>query len=197
MSAPLPGIVLAAGASVRMGRPKALLPMTPGGTILGRVLGTLADAGVAPLVVVARDALLMDDAWQDPRAGQVRVGINPQPERGQLSSLVCGIEAIDPAAAAVLMTPVDIPLVRTTTVESIVRAWARDRAVLVRPLHAGRHGHPVIFGRPLLDALVLADLAEGAKPVVRSFAREGITVPVDDPGVLIDLDTPEEYARHL
>ena len=94
------------------------------------------------------------------------------------------------------MTLVDIPLVRTATVTALLRAWERDRAVLVRPLHEGRHGHPVIFGRTLLDALVHADLAHGAKPVVRSFARHAVNVPVDDPGVLIDFDTPEEYARH-
>jgi molybdenum cofactor cytidylyltransferase len=192
----LPGIVLAAGASVRMGRPKALLPMTPGGTVLGRVLGTLADAGVAPLVVVVREAFPIENAWNDPRAGDVRIAINPDPERGQLSSLICGIEALEPGAPVALMTLVDIPLVRTTTVADLVRAWERDRAVLVRPLHAGRHGHPVIFGRPLLDALARADLSHGAKPVVRSFARDAVNVPVDDPGVLIDLDTPEEYARH-
>jgi CTP:molybdopterin cytidylyltransferase MocA len=179
-----------------MGRPKAFLAMTPGGTILGRVLGTLADAGVEPLVVVARELFTPGDAWNDPRANRVRVVVNPDPDRGQLSSLVCGIQAIDPAAPGALMTLVDIPLVRTATVTSLVRAWERDHAVLVRPRHEGRHGHPVIFARALLDALVHADLAQGAKPVVRSFARDAVNVPVDDPGVLIDFDTPEEYARH-
>jgi CTP:molybdopterin cytidylyltransferase MocA len=179
-----------------MGRPKAFLPMTPGGTILGRVLGTLADAGVEPLVVVARELFTAGDAWNDPRADLVRVVVNPDPDRGQLSSLVCGIQEIDPAAPGALMTLVDIPLVRTATVTSLVRAWERDLAVLVRPRHEGRHGHPVIFARALLDALVHADLAQGAKPVVRSFARDAVNVPVDDPGVLIDFDTPEEYARH-
>ncbi len=93
----IPGIVLAAGASVRMGRPKAFLAMTPGGTILGRVLGTLADAGVEPLVVVAREPFTPREAWNDPRADEVRVVVNPDPDRGQLSSLVCGIQAVDPA----------------------------------------------------------------------------------------------------
>jgi len=194
--ASIPGIVLAAGASVRMGRPKALLAMTPGGTILGRVLGTLADAGIEPLLVVAREPFTPREAWNDPRADEVRVVVNPDPDRGQLSSLVCGIQAVDPAEPGALMTLVDIPLVRTATVTALLRAWERDRAVLVRPLHEGRHGHPVIFGRALLDALVHADLAHGAKPVVRSFARHAVNVPVDDPGVLIDFDTPEEYARH-
>jgi molybdenum cofactor cytidylyltransferase len=192
----LPGIVLAAGASTRMGRPKPFLPMTPGGTILGRVLGTLADAGIAPLVVVAREPFEPAAAWDDSRADGVRVTVNPDPDRGQLSSLLCGIEAIDPAVPAVLMTLVDIPLVRTATVSALLRAWERDRAPLVRPLHDGRHGHPVIFGRALVDALVHADVSHGAKPVVRSFAHEALNVPVDDPGVLIDFDTPEEYARN-
>jgi molybdenum cofactor cytidylyltransferase len=194
--ASIPGIILAAGASVRMGRPKAFLAMTPGGTVLGRVLGTLADAGIAPLLVVARARFTLREAWNDPRADDVRVVLNPDPDRGQLSSLVCGIQAVDPAAPGALMTLVDIPLVRTTTVTSLLRAWERDCAVLVRPRHDGRHGHPVIFGRALLDALARADLTQGAKPVVRSFARDAVNVPVDDPGVLIDFDTPEEYARH-
>jgi molybdenum cofactor cytidylyltransferase len=195
MSVSIPGIVLAAGASTRMGRPKAFLPMTPGGTMLGRVVGTLADAGIAPLVVVARDPLAVQDAWSDPRAVDVRLVVNPQPDRGQLSSLVCGIEAIDPSVPAVMMTLVDVPLVRLTTVAALLRAWERDRAVLVRPLYDGRHGHPVIFGRRLLDALAQGDLVHGAKPIVRSFSRDAVNVPVGDPGVLIDLDTPEEYAR--
>ncbi len=99
-----------------MGRPKAFLAMTPGGTILGRVLGTLADAGVEPLVVVAREPFTPREAWNDPRADDVRVVVNPDPDRGQLSSLVCGIQAVDSAEPAALMTLVDIPLVRTATV---------------------------------------------------------------------------------
>ena len=196
MTTKVPGIVLAAGASVRMGRPKAFLPLVPGGTVLGRVLGLLADAGVSPLIVVAREAFAVASAWEDPRAADVRVIVNPDPDRGQLSSLVCGIDALAAEAPAALMTLVDIPLVQPSTVAALLAAWFRDPAPLVRPIHEGRHGHPVIFGRALLDALKRADPAEGAKPTVRSFAWDAVSVPVDDPGVLIDLDTPDEYERH-
>jgi molybdenum cofactor cytidylyltransferase len=197
MTSPLAGIVLAAGASTRMGRPKAFLPMTPGGSVLGRVLGTLTDAGIAPLVVVARSLFVPSEWWTDPRADErVRVVVNEAPERGQLSSLLCGIAALPEDAPAALMTLVDIPLVQTSTVRALIGAWQTDPAVLVRPVHEGRHGHPVIFGRALLRALANADPAHGAKPVVRSFAHEGLDVPVEDPGILIDLDTPDEYARH-
>jgi molybdenum cofactor cytidylyltransferase len=180
-----------------MGRPKPFLPMEPGGTVLGRVLGTLADAGLDPIVVVARERFAPSGAWRDLRADRVRVAVNPDPDRGQLSSLLCGLDQLEPGVPAVLMTLVDVPLVTVATVRGLVTAWQREHAVLVRPVHAGRHGHPVIFGRALLDALRLADLAEGARPVVRDFADQGLDVPVDDPGVLVDLDTPDDYARHI
>lgn len=196
MTEPIAGIVLAAGASSRMGRPKAFLPMAPGGTMLGRVLGTLADAGIDPLIVVARTRFDPASAWSDSRAAGVRVVVNPDPERGQLSSFVCGIDALDPAAPCALMTLVDVPLVRPASVAALVRAWRGAQVMLVRPVHGGRHGHPVIFGRRLLDALRRADCSEGAKPIVRAFASQGLEVPVDDPGVLVDLDTPDEYASH-
>jgi molybdenum cofactor cytidylyltransferase len=180
-----------------MGRPKTFLPMEPGGTMLGRVLGTLADAGLDPLIVVAREVFTPLSAWPDPRADRVQVVVNSDPERGQLSSLVCGFDALDPLAPAVMMTLADVPLVRVTTVSALILVWECDRPVLVRPVHAGRHGHPVIFGRPLIDALKSGDLAEGARPVVRDFADQGLDVPVDDPGVLVDLDTPDDYARYI
>ena len=191
----IPGIVLAAGASRRMGRPKALLPAEPGGTMLGRVLHTLAGAGLDPLIVVSRETLTVADAWRDSRAGGVRVVINPEPDRGQLSSLACALQALGPVPPAALVTLVDIPLVRSETVRQLLSAWRSSGAPLVRPLVDGRHGHPVIFGATLLDRLRTADPALGARPVVRAFAARAVDVAVDDAGVLQDIDTPDEYRR--
>jgi molybdenum cofactor cytidylyltransferase len=190
----IPGLVLAAGASSRMGRPKALLPLAPEGTFLGRVLATLAGAGVDPLVVIAREALDVRAAWPDPRAGAVRVVVNPSPDRGQLSSLLCGLDALD-APPAVLVTLVDVPLASRRTVSAVIDAWQRSGAPLVRPTTGGRHGHPVIFSGPLLAALRSADPVAGAKPVVRAFEASQVNVPVDDPGILEDIDTPADYER--
>jgi molybdenum cofactor cytidylyltransferase len=192
----LPGVVLAAGASSRMGQSKALLPAEPGGTLLGRVLGTLATAGVAPLVVVARAEIDLPSAWRDPRAASARLVVNPNPNRGQLSSLLCGLDALDdPLTAAVVVTLVDVALVTPESVARLLDAWERSGAVLVRPTFQGRHGHPVIFGAPVLAALRAADIASGAKPVVRAFEPAGLDVPMDDPAVLEDIDTPEDYVR--
>jgi molybdenum cofactor cytidylyltransferase len=188
----LPAIVLAAGASSRMGRPKALLPLDTAGTTFARAVCTaLAAGGAAPIVLVTRAALREPLVHDVP---DVTLVVNPDPDRGQLSSLLAGLAALE-RPAAVLMTLVDVPLVRPSTVRALVDAWQATDAPLVRPVHAGRHGHPVVFGAALLDALRRADPAAGAKPVVRAFGHASIDVAVDDPGVVEDVDTPEAYAR--
>ena len=178
-----------------MGQPKALLPIQPGRTFLGRVLATMRAAAIDPLVVGSRSHLDIAAAWEDARSGDVLQAINADPSRGQLSSILCGLDAIPGEWPAVLMALVDVPLPRADTVRLLVEAWQRTRAPLVRPVHADRHGHPVIFGATLLASLRTADLFEGAKPVVRAFADRAVDVVVEDPGVLLDVDTPDDYRR--
>ena len=192
MSAAIPGLVLAAGASRRMGRPKALLPLGSSGLTFVRIIcDTLRAAGVAPVMVVTRAELADSLAAVVPG---IELVVNREPDRGQLSSLLAGLETLG-APEAALVTLVDLPLVHASTVASLLATWHRTRAPLVRPLWAGRHGHPVIFGAPLLDALRKADLATGAKPVVHRFLSDAVSVAVDDPGTVDDIDTPEAYDR--
>src|SRR5262245_42614123 len=166
-----------------MGQPKALLPIQPGGTFLGRILGTVSDAAFDPLIVVARGQFDVAAAWDDARATNVIVVINPEPDRGQLSSLVCGLDARAAPPPGILMTLVDVPLPRADTVRALVEAWHHSHAPFVRPVHQGQHGHPVILGAEVLARLRATDPGEGAKPVIRAFEDRGVTVAVDDPGV--------------
>lgn len=192
MSAPIPGLVLASGASRRMGRPKALLPLGDPGRPFARVIcDTLTASGVSPLVLVTRAELRDQLAAVLPGVALV---VNPDPDRGQLSSLLAGLEALG-APDAALVTLVDLPLFRPSTVTSLLTAWHQTHAPLVRPLHQGRHGHPAIFGAPLLEALRAADVQLGAKPVVHRFLSEAVSVSVDDCGTVDDIDTPEAYDR--
>jgi molybdenum cofactor cytidylyltransferase len=201
------GIVLAAGASTRMGRAKAALPLgTTGETVVSRVVKTVLEGGVPSVTVVAGahiDAVLAAMPVREPRA---RVIEHHGWEQGQLSSLLAGLAAIDtPLLEAALVTLVDVPLVRPSTVEAVIEAWRRTRAPIVRPIdpstlrRAGgpRHGHPVIFDRSIFDDLRAADLAIGAKAVFETYRDRIVNVEVKDPGAFEDIDTPEDYERVL
>jgi molybdenum cofactor cytidylyltransferase len=187
-----PAIVLAAGASTRMGRPKALLD-AGGSTFVHRILTTLRDGGVSESIVVVRSGDVMI-AREVAAAGRARAIENPQPERGQLSSLIVGLDAADKEGIeAVLVTLVDVPLITSATVAMLLAHAARSSAPIVRAVDGGRHGHPVIFKRAVFDALRHADPAQGAKAVLRAHAVDD--VETGDPAVAIDVDTPDDYRR--
>ena len=191
-------IVLAAGASSRMGRPKAALPLGRGHTVLSMGLGALLAAGVPRVVVVAGahpDAVRAAIGARDRR---VAVIDHPAWSDGQLSTLLRGLEAIDhPGLEAVLVTLVDVPLVSPDTVRALMRAWRATGAPIVRPAQGDRHGHPVLFDRRLFDELRAADPRFGAKPVVHAHANELLNVPVTDDGAFVDLDVLEDYERAM
>ena len=191
------GIILAAGASTRMGQAKAALPLgKTGETVVSRVVKTVLEGGIPSLVVVAGahiDAVL---AAMPVRESRARVLEHHGWEQGQLSSLLAGLTAIEnPLLEAALVTLVDVPLVRPSTVAAVIEAWRRDRAPIVRPVNGDRHGHPVIFDRSVFDALRSADPAIGAKAVFAKYRSQILDVEVEDPGAFEDIDTPEDYEK--
>ena len=194
----IPGVVLAAGAATRIGQPKALLPTGVGReTFLGRIVTTLHDAGLDDVVVVVAPGGGADEVRQLLATLPVlaRVVENPHPERGQLSSLLTALAAVDhPGVRALLVTLVDVPFVTADTVRALVAAYRRSHAPVVRPSRHGQHGHPVIFDRAVFDALRHADPATGAKGVVRAQGTAVLDVAVEDKGAFLDIDTPEDYA---
>ena len=192
-------IVLAAGASSRMGQAKAALPLgTTGDTVLSRVVTTLLAAGLPSVAVVAGahiDAVRAAMPRSEPRA---RVVEHPGWAQGQLSSLLAGLAAVDdPQLEAILVTLADVPLVRPESVAAIVHAWRQTRAPIVRPVDGERHGHPVVFDRAVFDDLRRADPAVGAKAVFAAHASRRLDVPIKDEGAFVDIDTPEDYRNLL
>jgi molybdenum cofactor cytidylyltransferase len=190
----LVAILLAAGESSRMGSPKALLRDREGDPFVARVARTFLEAGIGHLIIVTgrhHDAV----ATALPQLeGLVRIVRNDAPERGQLSSLWVGLDAVQPLDPdAVLMTLVDVPFVTADTVRAVVDAWRRTGAPIVRPAIGDRHGHPVLFDRAVLPELRRAPLDEGAKAVVHAHARELVNVAVEDEGAVTDIDTRVDY----
>jgi molybdenum cofactor cytidylyltransferase len=194
----IPAIVLAAGRSSRMGRAKATLPVGGGDTFLTRIVRTFREADVDDVIVVVGHEA---DAIARAFAGSglpARFVINAQYDRGQLSSLVAGVNAIDrPGVVAALVTLVDVPLVSAATVRAVVEHYRASHAPVVRPTSGTRHGHPLLIDRTLFEALRRADPERGAKPVVRAHASAAGDLAIADEGAFTDIDTAEEYERWI
>ncbi len=195
----IPAVVLAAGASTRMGRPKALLPISRDGeTFLARILRTLTDAGADDVVVVvgAHADAVNEAIGRLPILA--RTVENRAYARGQLSSLIAALDVADrPGVNALMVMPVDMPLVSVATVRLVVSAYRRTSPLVTRPVQGARHGHPVIFDRRLFAELRAADSSRGARAVIAAHLDGVLDVPVDDAGAFQDIDTPEDYAHHI
>ena len=197
MSIIIPGIVLAAGRSRRMGRAKALLPAGPTGeTFLSRIVRGLREGGVDDvLVVVADGGTSLSDALASEQPPP-RLVVNTNPELGQLSSLQVGLRAVNhPGIGGIVVTLVDVPLVSAETVRALLDAHRLTRAPVVRPVRRGRHGHPVIFDRSVFEELRHAKGNSGAKDIVHSHLEESVDVAVEEDGPFLDIDTPADYER--
>jgi CTP:molybdopterin cytidylyltransferase MocA len=182
-------IVLAAGFSTRMGRPKALLDWH-GTPFLAHICRTLADAGIARIVAVTGAA--HDAACRLHTPASVVWTVNPRPEDGMLSSLRCGLQALDTADAHVMLCLVDHPGVQAATYRALVAQAAADRIVI--PIYQGRRGHPTLFGARFVEELRNGDCLDGARSVVHAHPDALRQIAVDDPCVLTDIDTPADYA---
>ncbi|HEX6164316.1 MAG TPA: nucleotidyltransferase family protein [Vicinamibacterales bacterium] len=192
-------IVLAAGASTRMGQAKAALPIgQTGETVVARVVRTLLAGGVPNVSVVAGAHIDAVRAAMPSHEARARVIEHPGWQQGQLSSLLAGLDAIDdPLLEAALVTLVDVPLVKSSTVAEVIAAWRRTRAPIVRPANGSRHGHPVMFDRSIFGDLRSADPNIGAKAVFAIHRDRILNVEVDDPGAFEDIDTPDDYGKVL
>ena len=191
----LAGVVLAAGASERMGRPKALLDFR-GQPFAVRILEALEALEVKPRVVVL-----------GPDAPRVRPALathdcviveQPNVAAGQIGSLRAALAALEPVRpSAILAWPVDLPHVRLATVERLFEAYRRSSPPAVVPSFAERRGHPVIWDRALFDELATSAAAtrHGASAVLLAHETDLVAVGVDDPAVIDDLNTPQDYER--
>jgi molybdenum cofactor cytidylyltransferase len=188
------GIILSGGASRRMGTPKALLRIE-NETFLDRMIRLFSEVCDPVIVVLGHNPEPIRSGIQ--RASQVTFVVNPDPERGMLSSLQCGLEALPADADAVMFTPVDHPCVQGSTLEKLAVRSQAGNAPLVIPTHGGRHGHPVCITRPLIAELLALPASAQARDVIHRHLSEACLLEVDDSAITTDIDDPAAYAELL
>jgi molybdenum cofactor cytidylyltransferase len=189
-------VVLSAGLSTRMaGQPKGLLRFDERDTFVTRIIRTFNEAGVSDVVVVVGHAAEHVVAAVAASGLQARCVMNADYREGQFSSLLRGLDAVDrPGVDALLLSLVDAPMFAPSTVRAVMARFTETGVPVVRAVSGEEHGHPVLIGRALFDAIRRSDPSVGAKPVVRGHASVLGDVHVDDPGAFVDIDTPEEFA---
>ena len=189
------GILLAAGESRRMGSAKALLSYQ-GQTFIARICNAFLTAGVDELIVVlgARAEQLREAL---PVHAKLRTVVNPRYQLGQLSSLMVGIGALSSESEAAVVNLVDHPMIATATIHALLSSFRADPVPILIASYQGKRGHPVLFSSHVYGEILAAPLDQGAKVVVRKDPTRVREIPLDDPGILADIDTPEDYARYV
>lgn len=194
MDPTLPAIVAASGLSTRMGTSKALLEVQ-GQTFLARVMSALREGGGGPILVVVRD--MGGPEAKEAEAGGGTPIHNPDPSPGPISSLQAGLRALPPETAGTLFCPVDHPLFQAGTVRALIRAFQEQRAPVIAPAFQKRRGHPVVFSREIFRELLEPGLPRGARTVTSRYLDRRVLVEVADPGILADINTPDEFQAHF
>ncbi len=195
------GLILAAGESSRMGRDKALLPWPPPGvnapsadTFLSAAIRLFTPYVDIVLVVAGRNVQQLAPIVYANGASLV---VNPEPERGQFSSLQTGLqEVLSRGRDAAMITLVDRPPVREVTLQTLQEAFTR--AVrrykwAVVPEYQGKHGHPILAARELIEAFLKAPDTANARDIEHANQAQIEYLPLDDPWIAANVDTPEQY----
>jgi molybdenum cofactor cytidylyltransferase len=188
-------IILAAGESKRMGRPKMLLPWG-NTTVLGHVIQIYKKAGLEKIIIVT--GAEKESIEQLAAENAVTCIHNPEYSKGEmLSSIQIGLRSLDLEAKAALICLGDQPQVEEKVVRDIVQRFENEAAPLIVPSYQMRRGHPWLVGRGFWPFI----LGLKSPATTRDFLIEHASLItyqiVDTPSVIEDLDTPEEYERHL
>lgn len=189
-------VILSAGESSRMGRPKALLPID-GRTFIERIVGALKHTQVGKVIVILGHNA--DELRRHVEHLPVEILVNRDYKQGQLSSLQVAVRRLETETDCdgMLVHLVDHPYIDPKLVEIMIERFSKSGKLLVVPRYGGKRGHPVIFSRRLFAELLAAPMDQGAKSVVNAHRDDTLEIETDDKGITLDIDTPDLYRQHV
>jgi molybdenum cofactor cytidylyltransferase len=188
----LAAVILSAGASRRMGTPKALLPYH-GGTFLEHLLKVTEHPRIGwQRVVLGADAGAIAESVKVPVD---EVVINENWEAGQLSSIQCGLRSLPGGTDGLLLCLIDHPLISRELVGALVERFYLSGKSVVLPVYKGRRGHPVIFASRLYEELLSAPLETGARAVVWAHSEDVCGMETNEEGCVLNLNDPDALAK--
>ena len=187
-------IVLAAGESRRMGKPKPLLRFGEK-TFLEQIISVLRLSDVDRItVILGAEARTIQRSID---LSGTDIVINKDYRKGQLSSLTAGLKNAPPQTDAILVCLVDNPFITATIVNQIVATFRETNSPIVVPVFNGKRGHPVLFSRSLFKELINAPAEEGARHVVYSNEDKVVEIRTSDGNIVVSIDTPEDYRSYF
>ncbi|MBO6519508.1 MAG: nucleotidyltransferase family protein [Rhodospirillales bacterium] len=187
-------VILAAGRSERFGTDNKLLESIGGEAMIRRTAEQVVAAGMGDVIVVTgHDA---DDVERALNGLPVRCARNATPWAGMGTSLATGANAVKPDAEAMFVVLGDMPRLKPETLTALLVALdtKRGRDIVV-PVHDGKRGHPVLFAAKYFTRLCALSGDTGARSILKDHPERVVAVPVDDPGTLLDVDTPEDLRK--
>ncbi|MEZ4600858.1 MAG: NTP transferase domain-containing protein [Syntrophotaleaceae bacterium] len=183
-------IILAAGQSRRMGEFKPLLPLGES-TVLEHGVALFRRSGIRDLrVVTGHEGDRLQDLLHSLQVPRVD---NPRYREGMFTSIQAAVRTLPEGISAFFLLPVDIPLVRPSTVKTLLRAWHTGRQGIIQPVFNGIYGHPPLISIRYRDIILGADGEGGLKKLLRNFFEDTLELEISDEYVLLDMDTPEDY----
>ena len=192
MRGAIAAIILAAGYSSRMGAFKPLLPFGAT-TVLERSIDLFRAAGIDDIrVVVGHRA---DELLPLLARRQVQPLLNARYQEGMFSSVVTAAASLERASKAFFLLPVDFPLVRQETVELLVRAYQGAAVNILYPACRGQRGHPLLLATSYRDVILSWQGNGGLRALLKQYQGDAATIETGDEGILLDMDTPEDYER--
>jgi molybdenum cofactor cytidylyltransferase len=190
----LSAIILAAGESKRMGKPKQLMPLG-NSTLLEQAIDNLLNSSVDETIVVLGHKA--EEITEKIANKPVKVVINPDYQQGMSTSIIAGLIMVDPRSQAVMLALGDQPLVTSRTINQLIEAFIKHNKGIAVPTYRGRRGHPIIFDIKYKAELFKLKGDIGGREIIQNYPKDVFMVAVDSESVISDIDTKEDYQSQL